>query len=278
MRRIAVVVPLLVLLAGCSGGGDSGGSTAAMSDSAGDKAAPAAGPEQRVQAAVDKTKPVAVPRSVIRTGELVVKVESVKKSAADAEQVAEAAGGEVSDEQLDLQATHPAASLQLRVPPTRLRATLARLSALGDEQSRRLGSDDVTDQVVDLDSRIATQRTSVARVRALLDQAGNLNDVVRIEAELSRREADLESLQQRMRALSGQVAMAEITLSLTSQDAKPKVATAIGFSSGLSSGWHAFTAAARVAGATVGALLPFLPLLALTIGGAVWWRRRVSPA
>lgn len=278
MRRIAVVVPLLVLLAGCGAGGDSAGSTAARPAAdagAGAKQAPAGGTE--AQSAVDKAaKPVAVPRSLIRTAELVVRVEDVKKSATAAEQLVEDAGGEVSDEQVDLQSPHPAASLKLRVPPTRLGTTLSRLSALGKEESRRLGTDDVTDQVVDLDSRLATQRSSVARVRALLERAGSLTDVVRIEAELSRREADLESLQARVRALSGQVAMSEITLQLTSEEAKPKVATTVGFSSGLHGGWRAFTAAARVTAATVGALLPFLPLLAVAVWGALWWRRRVA--
>jgi hypothetical protein len=260
MRRVAVVIPLLVLVAGCGGGGDSaggdsGGSTAARAESAGggEKQAPAAGPD--VQPAADKAgAPVAGPRSLIRTAELEVRVGNVKKSAAAAAQIVEVAGGDVSDEQLDLRASHPTASLELKVPPARLGSTLSRLSDLGEEQSRQLGTDDVTEQVVDLESRLATQRTSVARVRALLDRAGSLTDVVRIEAELSRREADLESLQARVRAISGQVAMSTITLELTSQAAKPKIAPAVGFRSGLDGGWHAFTASARIAAATSVAL------------------------
>jgi hypothetical protein len=278
MRRIAVTIPLLVLLAGCSAG-ESGGSSAAMSTSDGAKRAAVAGQPAGGQAVVDKAaKPLAVPRALIHTAALEVRVDDVKKSAAAAEQLVADAGGEVSDEQLDLQSAHPTASLGFRVPPARLARTLARLSDLGKEQSRRLGTDDVTDQVVDLDSRLATQSSSVVRVRALMDRASSLTDVVRIEAELSRREADLESLQARVRALSGQVAMSEITLQLTTQTTKPKIATAVGFSSGLHGGWRAFTAAARVTAATFGALLPFLPLVLAALWGAWWWRRRLSAA
>ncbi|MDT7571452.1 MAG: hypothetical protein QOE05_1626 [Actinomycetota bacterium] len=278
MRRITVVIPLLVLLAGCGAGADNAGSADTASRAGGGgEAAPPAGPA--AQPAVDKgAKPVAVPRSLIRTAELVVRVDDVRKATAAAERLVVDADGEVSDEQLELQAAHPTAALKLRVPPARLAATLSGLSALGTEQSRRLGTDDVTDQVVDLDSRLATQRSSVARVRALLDRASSLTDVVRIESELSRREADLESLQARVRALSGQVTMSEITLQLTSEAAKPKLAATVGFSSGLHGGWHAFTAAARVTAATVGALLPFLPVLAVALGGAFWWRRRTATA
>jgi hypothetical protein len=283
MRRIVVIVPLFVLLAGCSAGGESDASSATMSKTDSAKRAPAAGlpgEAAAANAAVDRAaKPVAVPRSLIRTAALEVRVDDVKKSAASASQLVTDAGGEVSDEQLDLQSAHPTASLTLHVPPARLVPTLSRLSDLGKEQSRQLGTEDVTDQVVDLDSRLATQSSSVVRVRALMDRASSLTDVVRIEAELSRREADLESLQARVRALSGQVAMSEITLQLTTAAAtKPKIATTVGFSSGLHGGWRTFTAAARVSAATFGALLPFLPLLAAALWGAWWWRRRVSAA
>lgn len=277
MRRIAVAVPLLVLLAGCGGAANSN-TSAAMPDSGGAaaKGAPLAG--LQAQPAVAEAKKVAVPRSIIRTAALTVRVPDVKKATAAAEQLVVKAGGEVSDEKLDLRTDQPSASVQLRVPPARLAATLSALSELGDEQSRQLGTDDVTDQVVDLDSRQATQRASVTRVRALLDRASSLADVVRIEAELSRREADLESLQARVRSLAGQVTMSKVTLTLLSEDDKPKVAAEVGFTSGLRGGWHAFLAAARVAAATAGALLPFLPLVGAALWGALWWRRRAATA
>jgi hypothetical protein len=276
MRRVIVVLPLLVVLAGCAGASGGSGSSAALSRPAdGVKDAAVAGAP--VQPAVDSTKAVQVPRSLIRTATLQVRVRDVKRAATAAETLVRDVGGEVSDEQLDLKTADPTASMELRVPPLRLAATLTRLGGLGDEQARRLGTEDVTDQAIDLESRLVTQRTSVTRVRALLDRASSLTDVVRIEAELSRREADLESLQARVRALSGQVEMAVVTLSLTSRP-EPAVASSVGFTRGLHGGWDAFTAAARVTAAAVGALLPFLPLLVAVIWGAVWWRRRTSTA
>ena len=274
MRRITVVlVPLLVLLAGCSGAESGSANTSA--DSGGKAAPPAQG--VAAQPAVDKTKPISVPRALVRTAQLEVRVQDVKTAATSAQRLVESAGGEMADEELDLQTSNPTATLRLRVPPARLDATLSQLSRLGEEQARQLGTDDVTDQVVDLESRLATQRSSVTRVRALLERATSLTDVVRIESELSRREADLESLQARVRALSGQVAMAGVTLALTSKGT-PAVATTVGFRSGLEGGWRAFTATARVTAATVGALLPFLPLLVAALSGALWWRRRTASA
>lgn len=276
VRRLAAVVPLLVLLAGCSGtAGESSSSKAAATS---DRAAPAAAMPVAGKPAVAASRLTPVGRSLVQRAELDVRVDDIRQAATAAQRAVEDVGGAVTDEQLDLQTSTAQASLQLQVPPARLSAVLDRLAGLGREQSRRLGTDDVTEQVIDLDSRLATQRASVARVRALLDQASGLGQVVQLEGELSRREADLESLQARQRALAGQVAMAEVTLRLTTGPKAARPAAAVGFSKGLHGGWRAFTAAARVTAATVGALLPFLPLLVAGGWLALWRRRRTTTA
>lgn len=277
MRRVTLIVPLLVLLAGCSAGG--AGETASSKAAAGSDSAGSGGSSRvAAQPAVQRGAPAPLPRSLIRTAALDVRVPDLRRAAVEVERIAVEAGGSVADEQLELRTGSPSGSLQLQVPPARLTDTLGKLAALGHEQSRRLGTDDVTEQVVDLESRLATQRKSVARVRGLLDRASSLTDVVRLEAELSKREADLESLQARQRTLAGWVAMAKVTVQL---DADPKTSdpvSAIGFTSGLEGGWTAFVGAARVTAATLGALLPFLPLL--VIGGwvALRLRRRAAAA
>jgi hypothetical protein len=269
MRRVALVVPVLVLLAGCSSGGDSGTASAKAGGDSADSGAVAAQP------AVQRNAPVALRRSVIRTADIDVRVPDVRRAVVAAERIATEAGGAVADEQLELRTDSPTGSLQLQVPPVRLAETLSRLSALGHEQSRRLGTDDVTEQVVDLESRLATQRKSVARVRALLDRASTLTDVVRLESELSKREADLESLQARQRTLAGSVAMATVKVQLEAEQKSDPV-SAIGFSDGLNGGWTAFVGVARVTAATVGALLPFLPLLLVAAWVALRLRRRAA--
>lgn len=267
MRRTAAVLSLLVLLAGCSSGSVDTASSGDAGDAGG---AMAAAPDAHVkEASLPRVAPL--PRSVVRTAELHVVVVDVRAAADRAEDLVRAAVGEVGSEDLDLAVEQPTADLLLLVPAAGLDPMLDRLAALGTQQSRKLASEDVTEQVVDLESRLATQRRSVARVRDLLARASSLSDVVRLEGELSKRQADLESLQARLRALSGQVALSRVTLRLTTAT-ETAVAADVGFRSGLRGGWSALLATARIGAATVGALLPFLPLLA--IGGFVAWRMR----
>jgi hypothetical protein len=213
---------------------------------------------------------VAPGAALIRTADLEVRVDDVQESAESAARIARDAGGRVEAEDRSGSGRDRSAQVQLRVPSDRFDAVLADLSGLGDELSRRLSSEDVGEQVIDLEARLATQRASVDRVRALLDEADALGQVVQIEGELTRRTADLESLEARLQALEGAVSLSTIVLRLHSEDG-PVVGDALGFGDGLRSGWAAVVTVGRVLAVSAGALLPFLPLLLL--GGWLVVRR-----
>ena len=270
-----------VLLTGCTAGGgdaqsagrDSGGSESAGGGSGADvdegAVAPATG-EDGGGATVSDLR-VAPGAALIRTADLEVRVDDVQKSAEAAARIARDSGGRVEAEDRSGLGDDRSASVQLRVPSDRFDAVLADLSALGDERSRRLSSEDVGEQVVDLKARLATQRASVDRVRTLLGEADALGEVVQIEGELTRRTADLESLQARLQSLEGQVSLSTIVVRLDSENGAV-VGQALGFGDGLRNGWAALVTIARVAAVTTGALLPFLPVLLL--GGWLIVRRR----
>ena len=270
-----------VLLTGCTAGGgdaqsagrDSGGSESAGGGSGADvdegAVAPATG-EDGGGATVSDLR-VAPGAALIRTADLEVRVDDVQKSAEAAARIARDSGGRVEAEDRSGLGDDRSASVQLRVPSDRFDAVLADLSALGDERSRRLSSEDVGEQVVDLKARLATQRASVDRVRTLLGEADALGEVVQIEGELTRRTADLESLQARLQSLEGQVSLSTIVVRLDSENGAV-VGQALGFGDGLRNGWAALVTIARVVAVSTGALLPFLPVLLL--GGWLIVRRR----
>ena len=96
---------------------------------------------------------------------------------------------------------------------------------------------------------------------------------MQIEGELTRRTADLESLQARLAAVRGQVEQSTITLSLVGDDAAGAAATGRAASpTGSQAGWDALVAVTRAVGVTAGALLPFSPVL--LVAAALVWRSR----
>ena len=62
-------------------------------------------------------------------------------------------------------------------------------------------SQDVTDAYTDTQARIEPMKDSIARVRALMAKATDLQQIVLLESELTRRQADLDSLHQRLAEL-----------------------------------------------------------------------------
>jgi hypothetical protein len=118
-------------------------------------------------------------------------------------------------------------------------------------------------------------------VRGFLDRATNVIEISSFESELLRRETDLEQLRAQKRALDGRIDLATIVLTV-----QPPVVVAAhevetselpGFLDGLGAGWRAFVGALTVLLVVLGAVLPFLPVVAVAIG-AVWWLRRRQPA
>jgi hypothetical protein len=222
-------------------------------------------------------------RSVIRTAELTVRVPHVLDASSAVTTAASAVGGYVAGEETTADPAHAdqaRAVLTVRIPASQLPAFLSRLHGMGDLLAEQQQAQDVTGQVIDVQARLATQAASVTRVRALLAQATTLGQVVQIEGELAKREADLESLQAQSKALADQTSLATVTVTLAGPAAvaptpQPEPA---GFGTGLSKGWHAFVEATTWLLTALGALLPFL-VLATLVGLPVWWlTRRRRPA
>jgi hypothetical protein len=254
------------------GAADSGGAGAA--DVAGDVAAQA--PAAPGGAALDPL--VFAGREVVFTADLSVRVDDVAAAASRAEDIVGAAGGLVAAEETTRDPDAPTtaqARLTVRVPPEAFRRTLAALAALGQPLTQTQTAQDVTEEVTDLDSRLATQRASVERVRALLGQAQAIEDIVRIESELARREAELESLQARRARLGELTALSTITVTLSGSGVDVVTAAAgPGFLEGLRKGWAAFRAVVVVMLTVLGGTLPFVLVGALILVPLLAWHRR----
>jgi hypothetical protein len=234
--------------------------------------------------------PLVDTRSRIRTAELTVAVKDIPAQAERAVEIVVDAGGEVfsEDRKLDSEPAEHRIEMVVQVPPKELASVLSDLSKLGNEQSRRSSTQDVTEQVVDIEARIGSARASLARVRGLYSRATTISDITAIEAQLSQREADLESLEAQQRSLASQTATATVSAHLrgraVAKTVPPPPATRngpSGFVSALKAGWHALAVSIGWLLTVLGATLPFVVLLAL-IGYAAWrvdrrMRPRVHP-
>jgi uncharacterized protein DUF4349 len=275
-----------IILTGCGAdSSDSSTSSAGLSDSGG---AQVAAPEQAAEGraadqATAKDTPAQAPdlgvdqRSIIYRGSTSVRVKDVNAAAGLATGIAQTAGGFVGGDNRNSSSTGSGtATLTLRVPAEKFAATVDSLSKLGTEETREINTEDVTEQTVDLDARIAVQEARVASGRKLLAQAKSLDDLVMLEKEVATRESDLASLQAKKRRLADLTALSTITVTFLGPETPgvQKDDDPAGFLGGLSAGWDALLASLKVLLTVLGALLPWLIVIGLPIWAVFWAYRR----
>ncbi|MFL6179947.1 MAG: DUF4349 domain-containing protein [Actinomycetes bacterium] len=216
---------------------------------------------------------VTVERKVIATAEMTLRSDDVTATVDNIESIAKAANGYVSGRDVQNNPDDPdrtRATIVVRVPTSKLDTVIDDAQAEGDVVHVVSDEQDVTQTVVDVNSRVDSARASVDRIRVLLAQANTIGEVVRIEGELSRREADLESLLAQQRALADQTSMATLSVTVLAPEAVEAAPKADpqddeGFVAGLERGWNALVDVVVVALTTVGLLLPFLAVGAIVV-------------
>jgi hypothetical protein len=275
-RRLLLAAAALALtLGGCASGVSDGGGAGSGGDDAGSQAEQAgAGGGVAVDRDVDD---VEGPREIVVTATASVLVDDPAASAARVAALVETSGGRVESRDVyagtDADVDPGWASLVVRVPSDELSAVLDDLAEVGTVTSTSQTQEDVTAVGVDLDARITALETSTARLAEIMASAGDTGDLLATETQLSERQAELESLQAQRTALSDQVAMSTLTVSLDSQPAPPVVAQD-GFLGGLERGWSALAATAGVLVGALGTLRPWVAALGVPTAVAVALVRR----
>ncbi|TIC84385.1 DUF4349 domain-containing protein [Nocardioides sp. GY 10127] len=216
---------------------------------------------------------------LISTGHVSLSADDVEDAVSDARGLAAGLGGTVSDAstRADHDGTVQRAGLTLRVPSDAFDEAMAGLSDLGVLRDATSSSEDVTTQVVDTAVRVRVQRRSIRRIEELLDRARSIRDVVRVEAQLTRRQAALTSLLRQQAALADRTSLSTITLDvrLTEEVVVGEAEDATGFVAGLRHGWRALVGVVTGGATALGAVLPFaVPLALVGVPGYLVVRRR----
>ncbi len=277
---LVALVPFVLLIGGCSAGSISpaAGSSAAADGRAEDGAledAPVPEAKPGEGGSFSGTMQV----KIARNASAAITVADVEIAATRLRALASAVGGVVTTENLVTRVnekgiTTPTSTMVISVPADTLDSTLEQLKTLGTITSRDIHSEDVTMQVADVSARVRALEGSIARLNELSKKAGNIAQLTQLEAELTSRIEERDSMVAQQKSLAGRVAQSPITVTL--QTAPPAVVEpeTPGFLSGLAAGWNALVASSQVLLTVVGAVLPFLVLVAAVGVPLLMWRRR----
>lgn len=187
-------------------------------------------------------------------------------------------GGHVSEEQTqnDEQGRTRSATLTVRVPADHFEDLMSSFADIATVTRATRQAEDVTTQVIDVESRVRTQETSLARLRSFLRQAKDVETMLRVETQIAEREAELESLLAQQAYLADQVDLATVQVRMHTPETEPEQEPdTVGFLAGLRLGAGLLQQLALGVATGVGALLPFVAVLALVgLPAGVWVRTR----
>lgn len=215
--------------------------------------------------------------AVISTGEVSVETKDVDRARFDLGKLLARWHGSIANEKsgADEHGKTQRETLELRVPSSQFDAAMDELSKLGTLVDRSRSAEDVSTQVIDNRARVRSQRLSLARVQALLARAKSISEIIAIEAQLSDRQAELDSLVQQQAYLADQTAMATINLYLAvpEKHRTERPDDDSGFLHGLRSGWDNLGDGTGAVLTGVGAALPFAAVIGV-VGLPLWFLRR----
>lgn len=266
-RVLSALIALMFLLVGCGGGVSTSGGFDPV-------AAPASGGREVESGTFDSETEESIERSISREAFITLRVDNVTEAAASVRLLAVEYKGRVTWEEINDSSSRSGAysTITLAVPSDKLDAALDSLAKIGTVESRSISATDVTEEVVDVNSRIATMRESIDRLNALMKKSGSVADIAAIEGELTKRQAELDSLLTRQKYLATLVEMSPITVTLVPKGAEYSQPNP--FVEGLQQGWAAFTGSITFLIALIGALLPFAVVALLIAIPLEKWRRK----
>jgi Domain of unknown function (DUF4349) len=280
---LVAVIPALLVIGGCSAGSSQPAAGTAKEPANGYSGADSSVPEAKP---ADKPGDFTgtVQAQIARRASVGLTVPDVEGAATKLRSIASTVGGLVTTENLVTRVdaegiSIPTSTMVISVPADKLDSTLEQVKTVGTITSRVISSEDVTTQVADVDSRISALEGSIARLGELSKKAGTITQLTQLEAELTNRIEERDSLVAQQKSLAGRVAQSPITITLDTPPKEAKVVepeTAPGFLGGLTAGWNALVASSRVLLTIIGAVLPFLAVVVLVGTPLLVWRRRLS--
>ena len=214
-------------------------------------------------------------RMIVRTGDMSLVVEDVVEARDEITQLAIRFDGYVVSSHISGEEQDRTGWISIRVPDDKFDQALAELRNLAVRvTSESTDSRDVTEEYVDLQSRLRNAEATENQYLALLEKAEDVDDILKIYEKLSQVRRDIEQIQGRMQYLERTSSMSLISIYL-----KP-VATANPL---VRAGWNALEILKSAVrglvifgqwlGVTVIWLIIFSPIWG-TILGIIYWHRR----
>jgi uncharacterized protein DUF4349 len=178
----------------------------------------------------DKADIPAVDRKIIRNADITIEVDSTSEAQHRVTSIAEARGGfVVTSESKQRQSADPAQrttdfKLVVRVPEDQFGVALDEIKQLATNvPEEKATGQDVTEEFIDLEARIKTQKALEEQFLAIMRQANKVEDALEVQRQIAEVRTEIEGLEGRKRFIENRSSLATITVNI--QAPKPVLVT-----------------------------------------------------
>ena len=236
--------------------------------------APAPMPPGREESFAPGALPPTEERMIVRTGEMSLVVEDVVDAKDEIAQLAIRYGGYVVSSRISGEEQDMRGYISIRVPDDKFETAVAELRNLAVRvTSESTDSQDVTEEYVDLQSRLKNAEATENQYLALLEKATDVEDILRIYERLSQVRSEIEQIKGRMQYLERTSSMSLVTVRLEPEaTTKPLVRAGWNILETFKSAIRGIVTAGQILGTIVIWLIIFIPIWG-TILGIIYWHR-----
>jgi len=164
----------------------------------------------------------ALDRKIIRNADLTMEVASTTDTQHRIVSIAEQHGGYVvTSEAKQRESGEPAKrtldiKLVVRVPENQFGTSLDAIRGLANNLTEeKVTGQDVTEEFIDLEARIKTQRALEAQFLQIMRQTGKITDALEVQRQIADVRTDIERLEGRKRFLENRSSLSTITVNIT---------------------------------------------------------------
>lgn len=229
--------------------------------------APTAGMDQAVNGTLGALT-AGTGQKVITTAQLDIEIERGKFQAAfeQALLLADRHGGYVvssSSQASGEEDSMKSGTVTLRIPVTGFSTAMGEARKLGEVKNQSIGTEDVTEEYVDLKARITNSEANVRQLLGLLAKAKTVDEVLQVQQVLTSAQAELEQLEGRQRYLDEHTSYSTLTMNIYETGVETTPKGEWGFVTALKDALHNLIDAINQIVRGLGWLIPTLVVIAI---------------
>lgn len=161
-----------------------------------------------------------IKKKIIKDGRLGMDVKNLSDSKTNIDTIVRNLGGYYDNESLSNNDYATAYDLKIRIPSDKFEILIAKIeSGEGEVSYKEIDARDVTEEFIDLETRLGNKQKYLTRYQELLRNAKNIKEILDIEEKIRVLEEEIESTTGRLKYLNDQVNYSTLELNISQKKA-----------------------------------------------------------